>query len=188
MVYTIYETNCIIFNIKNLQENDVLIKAFSDKFGIISIIATGFRKESSKLKANTKEYSINRLALVRGKEFFRLTDSNHIFAFSSSKTLVEFLRRAESLFFGDELEYFDDINTQIYEMVIHLCRFITFVVKSERADKKEMINLANIFFTIYVRGLQGFISKIDTSEVLKNSANSLVLWFETQSSDLKASA
>ena len=44
MVYTIYETNCIVFEIKNIQENDCLIKAFSDKFGIINIIATSFRK------------------------------------------------------------------------------------------------------------------------------------------------
>jgi recombinational DNA repair protein (RecF pathway) len=37
-----------------------LIKAFSDKFGVINIIATSFRKESSKLKGNIKAFSVKK--------------------------------------------------------------------------------------------------------------------------------
>ena len=185
MVYTIYETDCIIFSIRNIQENDALIKAFSDKFGIISIIGTSFRKESSKLKANTKEYSINKLALVRGKEFFRLTDSNHKFSFSSSKSLVHFLRMAEGLFFNDEMEYFDEMNTRIYNMIIHLCKFIIYLVKSDRENKKDLITAANIFFTIYMRGLQGFVEKISVDAMLKLEGDELSSWFERESSNIQ---
>ena len=167
MVYTIYETDCIIFDIRNLQENDVLIKAFSDKFGVINIIATSFRKETSKLKGNLKAFSVNKVAVVRGKEFFRLTDVNHKFLFAGSKSLVKFLRLAESLFFNDEREYFDEINNTIYNMIIHLCKFIIYIVKSDKENKMHFLDITNVFFALYVRGLQGFAEKINTDEMVK---------------------
>lgn len=184
MVYTIYETNCIIFDIKNIQENDSLIKAFSDKFGVINIIATSFRKESSKLKGNLKAFSVNKIAVVRGKEFFRLTDVHHKFLFSGSKSLVQFLRIAESLFFNDERDYFDDVNTEIYNMIIHLCKFIIYIVKSDKANKKHFLEMVNIFFIVYIRGLQGFVDKIDVQEVLKKEGEDLVAWFQVEKQNL----
>ncbi len=161
MVYTVYETNCIIFELKNIQENDVLIKAFSDKFGIIHIIAKSLRKNSSKLKGNIKDLSINTLSIVKGKEFFILTDANHLFSFTSSKSIFNFLKNSENLFFNDEREYFDDINKEIYNTIIHLCRFIIYIVKSNLNDKKEILDIINIFFTVYIRGLQGFVEKVN---------------------------
>ena len=178
MVYTVYETNCIIFDIKNIQENDVLIKAFSDKFGVISIIATSFRKESSKLKGNIKAFSVNKIAVVRGKEFFRLTDVNHKFLFSGSKSLVFFLKTAESLFFNDERDYFDEVNTEIYDMIIHLCKFIIYIIKSEKLNKKYYLEIVNMFFTIYIRGLQGFVEKINTLDIFYLNNDELCAWLE----------
>lgn len=180
MVYTIYETNCIIFDIKNIQENDCLIKAFSDKFGVINIIATSFRKESSKLKGNLKAFSVNKIAVVRGKEFFRLTDVHHKFSFSGSKSLVHFLRVAEGLFFNDERDYFDDINTEIYNMIIHLCKFIIYIVKSDKVNKKYFLEIINVFFIVYIRGLQGFLDKVSIEDVLKKEGDGLVIWFDAE--------
>ncbi len=177
MVYTVYETNCIIFDIKNIQENDCLIKAFSDRFGVISIIATSFRKESSKLKGNIKAYSINKIAVVRGKEFFRLTDVNHIFSFSNSKSLVNFLRLSESLFFNDERDYFDEINLEIYNMIIHLSKFIIYIIKNDITNKTDLLQVVNVFFTVYIRGVQGFVDKIDSSEFLSKENNNLAILF-----------
>lgn len=182
MVYTIYETNCIIFDLKNIQEDDCLIRAFSDKFGIINIIAKSFRKSQSKLKANIKPFSVNKIAIVRGREFFRLTDVNHIFSFSNSKSLVLFLRLAESLFFNDEREYFDDINNQVYKMIIHICKFIIYLIKN---NKKDFIEIINIFFIIYVRGLQGFVEKININEMINLENDNLLLWFEKESSNIR---
>jgi hypothetical protein len=187
MVYSIYETDCIIFGIRNIQENDALIKAFSDKFGIINIIATSFRKESSKLKANTKAFSINRLALVRGKEFFRLTGSDHLFSFSSSKSIVQFLRKAESLFFSDEMEYFDQINSDIYNMIIYMCKFITYIVKSDKENKTELIQLAHILFIVYIKGLQGFVEKIDISQMKGKEKEGMENWLKDKELELRKS-
>lgn len=184
MVYTVYETDCIIFDIKNIQENDSMIKAFSDKFGVINIIATSFRKESSKLKGNIKAFSINRIAIVRGKEFFRLTDVNHKFLFVNSKSLVNFLRIAEGLFFNDERDYFDEINSQIYNMIIHLSKFIIYIVKNDKIDKKRFLEMVNIFFIVYIRGLQGFVDKILVEEMLKKTEDDLVAWFGIENVNL----
>ena len=180
MVYTIYETNCIIFDIKNMREDDVLIKAFSDKFGVISIIATSFRKSNAKLKANIKAFSINKVAIVRGKEFFRLTDVHHIFNFSGSKSLVNFLKLTETLFFNDERDYFDEINANIYNMIIKLCKFIIYIVKSDKEDKNHYLNLINIFITLYVRGLQGFAGKVNIDKIYVLEGEDLCVWFDNE--------
>jgi len=187
MVYTVYETNCIIFDLKNIQEDDIWIKAFSDKFGVINIIAKSFRKSTSKLKGNIKAFSVNKIAVVRGKEFFRLTDVSHMFLFANSKSLVNFLRHAESLFFNDEREYFDEINTTIYNMILHLCKFIIYIVKSDKEDKKRYLEITNVFFTVYIRGLQGFTDKIDVDEMMKLEGEALSTWFEAEIINLHSS-
>lgn len=163
-----------------MREDDALIKAFSDKFGVIHIIATSFRKSNAKLKGNIKAFSVNKIAVVRGKEFFRLTDVHHLFAFSGSKSLVQFLRVAESLFFNDEREYFDDINTNIYNMIIHLCKSIIYVVKSDLINKKHLLEIINIFIIVYIRGLQGFTDKISIVDMIKLEGEPLIAWFEHQ--------
>ncbi len=170
-----------------MRDDDVLIKAFSDKFGVISIIATSFRKQTAKLKGNIKAFSINKIAVVRGKEFFRLTDVHHIFALAGSKSLVQFLRLAESLFFNDEREYFDEMNTDIYNMIIHICKFIIYIVKSDKENKKQYLDMANVFFVVYIRGLQGFTEKIDVVPMLKLKDEELCTWFDTEGNSLQAS-
>jgi hypothetical protein len=164
-----------------------LIKAFSDKFGVINIIATSFRKESSKLKGNITAFSVNKIAVVRGKEFFRLTDVHHRFLFSGSKSLVQFLRIAEGLFFNDERDYFDDVNTEIYNMIIHLCKFIIYIVKSDMNNKKDLLDTVSVFFTVYIRGLQGFVGKVDIDEMLNKEGGDLVIWFEGENLNLNNS-
>jgi hypothetical protein len=164
-----------------------LIKAFSDKFGVINIIATSFRKESSKLKGNIKAFSVNKIAVVRGKEFFRLTDVHHRFLFSGSKSLVQFLRIAEGLFFNDERDYFDDVNTEIYNMIIHLCKFIIYIVKGDMNNKKDLLDTVSVFFTVYIRGLQGFVGKVDIDEILNKEGSDLVIWFEGENLNLNNS-
>lgn len=182
MVYTIYETNCIVFDLKNLQEDDCLIRAFSDKFGVINIIAKSFRKSQSKLKTNIKAFSVNKIAVVRGREFFRLTDVDHIFSFSNSKSLVNFLRLGESLFFNDERDYFDEINSQVYNMIIHLCKFIIYLIKN---NKKDFIEIVNLFFIIYVRSLQGFVAKFDINQMITLRDHDLLMWFEKEALNIR---
>ena len=185
MVYTIYETNCIVFEIKNIQENDCLIKAFSDKFGIINIIATSFRKQTSKLKGNIKAYSVNKIAIVRGREFFRLTDVDHLFSFAGSKSLVNFLKLGESLFFNDERDYFDEINNDIYKMIICLCKFIIYIIKEDIEDKKDILQNVNMFFTVYIRGLQGFTEKIDVFDIDRFDIEFVLGWFKKEKTNIK---
>ncbi len=175
MVYTIYETNCIVFDIKNSGEDDALIKVFSDKFGILNIIAKSFRKSTSKLKSNIKPFSINKIAIVKGKEFFRLTDTENIYVFSGSRSLVQFLRLIEDLFWADERDYFDEVNNQIYNMIIHLSKYIIFLVKNEKS--KTELEFVKTFFTVYIRGLQGFVEKINIDDMLNLKDEDLFNYF-----------
>ena len=99
MAYSIYQTDAIVLGAQNIQEHDLMFRVFSPVFGYIRVIAKGARKHTSKLRANIQEYAVVHMAMVKGKEFFILTDIRCIFSFIQSKSVVHFLKQSESLFF-----------------------------------------------------------------------------------------
>ncbi|MES2622820.1 MAG: recombination protein O N-terminal domain-containing protein [Patescibacteria group bacterium] len=173
MAYSIYQTDAIILGIRDIQEHDLMIRAFSPLFGYIRIISKGGRKGTSKLRANIQDFSLVHIAAVKGKEFFILTDIKCIFSFIQSRSVVNFLKGAEALFFDDDDDHGTRINTDIYGMLIRMCKHIIWLV-SEKKDTGEAIR----FFTIYVKGLQGFTGKMNIDGVLEYSDSELHFWIE----------
>lgn len=163
MAYSIYQTDCVVLGIREIQEHDLMLRVFSPIFGYIRIIAKGTRKNTSKLRANIQEYAIAHVAAVKGKEFFILTDIRCIFSFIQSRSVVTFLKNIEGLFFDDENDHGGQTNADIYSMLLSMCKLIVWMV----AEKKDTtyISLIQDFFIIYVKGLQGFTEKMDLSTI-----------------------
>lgn len=163
MAYSIYQTDCVVLGMREIQEHDLMLRVFSPVFGYIRIIAKGTRKNTSKLRANIQEYAVSHVALVKGKEFFILTDIKNIFSWIQSRSVVNFLKRTEVLFFDDENDHGAKINADIYNMIIRVCKLIVWLVV-EKKDSQDFLS-AEDFFMLYVKGLQGFCEKmtIDTS-------------------------
>lgn len=162
MAYTIYETKAVILGVRPIQEHDLFLRVFSDVFGYIHIVAKGTRKAGSKLRPHINEYSIATLSVVKGKEMFRLTDARRIFAFDQSRSVVFFLRQAEKLFYNHEEDYGLDSNNYIYKMLGRLAKLIVYIVNTEVSiTPKEVQD----FFTVFVLGEQGFVTKIDWAEL-----------------------
>lgn len=174
MAYSIYQTDCIVLGIRDLQEHDLMLRVFSPVFGYIRVISKGARKGTSKLRANIQEYAVAHIAAVKGKEFFILTDVRTIFSFIQSRSVVTFLRNSEGLFFDDENDHGTKINTDIYTMLQRMCKLIVWVV-----SEKKQVPLVQEFFTIYVKGLQGFTGKIDVTEIIELENADLYSWIES---------
>jgi hypothetical protein len=164
MAYSIYQTDCVVLGIRETQEHDLMLRVFSPMFGYIRIIAKGTRKHTSKLRANIQEYALAHVAIVKGKDFFILTDIRCIFSFIQSRSVVHFLRHAEGVFFDDENDHGSQISEHIYTMLLSMCKLIVWAV-SEKKDSRDIAHIQD-FFIVYVKGLQGFIEKIDVSHVL----------------------
>lgn len=185
MAYSIYQTDCIILGIREIQEHDLMFRAFSPVFGYIRVIAKGTRKATSKLRANLQEYAIAEIAVVKGKEFFILTDTRSIFSFVQSKSVVSFLKHTEGLFFDDENDHGSSVNVDVYQMILIICKLIIWIV-SEMPDSKETeIHLVEKFFMVYVRGLQGFVEKIDTKD-LDMESSLMLAWIQGKRSYIES--
>ncbi len=167
MAYSIYQTDAIVLGAQNIQEHDLMFRVFSPVFGYIRVIAKGARKHTSKLRANIQEYAVVHMAMVKGKEFFILTDIRCIFSFIQSKSVVHFLKQSESLFFSDENDHGTEMYVDIYQMFLRMCKLIIWMV-SEKKDQTE-VHTVNDFFMVYVKGLQGFVEKIDITGYISMS-------------------
>lgn len=173
MAYSIYQTDCIVLGMRDVQEHDLMLRAFSPIFGYIRIISKGARKGTSKLRLNLQEYAVTHVAVVKGKEFFILTDARNVFSFIQSRSVVQFLRNSEGLFFDDENDHGTKINTDIYTMLLRMCKLIVFLV----SEKKDISSVRD-FFIVYVKGLQGFTGKINIEGILLFDDTELYAWIE----------
>ena len=72
-MYQIYETPAFIFKNEISKEYNQKTLAFTELFGLISFHSSSSKKQSSKLKSAITTFSYSKLALVKGKNTFRLT-------------------------------------------------------------------------------------------------------------------
>lgn len=84
MSHHIYQTRGFIIRSTNSCEADRTLFIFTEHLGLISARARAARKISSKLRHSLQNYSFVRIALVRGKNVWRLTDAERIWAFHAS--------------------------------------------------------------------------------------------------------
>jgi hypothetical protein len=162
-----------MLGIRDIQEHDLMLRVFSPVFGYIRVISKGARKGTSKLRANIQEYSVAHISVVKGKEFFILTDARCVFSFIQSRSVVNFLRNSEGLFFDDENEHGTKINTDIYTMLLRMCKLIVWAV-----SEKKNVSVIQDFFMVYVKGLQGFTGKLDVETMLDLHTLELYVWIE----------
>lgn len=81
MAYHVYQTRGFIIRTMNIGEADRMVFVFTESLGLVGVSARGARKTTSKLRYSLQNYSFVRIALVRGKNVWRLTDAEEIESF-----------------------------------------------------------------------------------------------------------
>jgi DNA repair protein RecO len=81
MSYHIYQTRGFIIRTMSIGEADRMIFIFTESMGLLAVSARAARKVSSKLRYSLQNYSFVRIALVRGKNVWRLTDAEELDSF-----------------------------------------------------------------------------------------------------------
>lgn len=74
-MYQIQTTPGIIIYSRPYGEAGKILSIFTRGFGLVQVTAQGIRFEKSKLRYQTREYSLGDFSLVRGKEYWRLTSA-----------------------------------------------------------------------------------------------------------------
>ncbi len=95
-----YITRALILNQYVSGEHDMSIRAYTEEFGVIMILAKSIRKRESKLKAHVRKYHYTTVTLVKGKEIWRLVGAAEIYM-TRCKLLPETCKLIERLYRGD---------------------------------------------------------------------------------------
>lgn len=73
-----FTTRALVLNQYTSDENDVILKVFTEEFGVIFVVAKSLKKKDGKLKAHVRKYHFANLTLVKGKEVWRLTGASEL--------------------------------------------------------------------------------------------------------------
>lgn len=128
MSYHIYTTQGIILSERAHKEADRIYSILTRDFGLIRAVATGVRKEASKLRGALEPLSISTVSLVRGKEFWRITSAQVVRKIAASPEVVRPLALLEKLVQGEAVhaELFDTVEKALS----------TFSVEDEESETK----------------------------------------------------
>ena len=109
-MYSIITTPGIVIRSRNTGENGKIFSLFCRELGLLKAHAQGVRKANSKLRSHLADFSLNKVSLVRGKNFWRLTgatsEKNYYQSFKNApiklKTATNVIRLLERLLHGEE--------------------------------------------------------------------------------------
>lgn len=114
LVHHIHKTNGFIIGHKTYGEADKIYYIFTKDFGLIIAIAQGIRLEKSKLRYSLDDYSITNLALVRGKDFWRIVGVELIYK-PEFKPKIKVLAKVGVLL--KRLIHGEEVNASIYNII-----------------------------------------------------------------------
>lgn len=125
MSHHIYHTRGFILRIANSGEADRTIYVFTEHLGLLSVRARAARKTSSKLRYSLQQYSLVRIALVRGKNIWRLTDAEELGFFSAIGNAAKLKLTAAMLSLADRLVHGEGENAALFWSIEDIFNFLT---------------------------------------------------------------
>ncbi len=171
MSHHIYNTKAFIIGTLPSGECDSIIIMYTEDFGLISAIAKGLRDMKSKLRYSLQELSYGTVALVRGREFWRVTNAaTEISLFN--KALAPTLRNilASIMFFVKRFSPGEDRNNDIFESLKQISSFLFRFQKDISAEDASIVVLVTQMRIMYSLG---YIKNISTNKNILTEAYSL---------------
>jgi len=176
-VHHIYHTEGIILSSKNSGEAGKYYALFTRDLGMVYASASGVRKMSSKLRYILQDYSLVKVDLVRGKDFWRLTSatkSNNLEEVTkNTKTLAVVTRVAKLL---KRLLAGEDANEALFLDVVS---GLTILEKCKTGEETRNIE---VVLVLRILGHLGYIGEGENVESLIKSPFEQSLVFEVAKS------
>lgn len=147
-MHHIYRTRAFVIKSFETKEADKELILLTNDFGLIKVKAQGIRKITSKLKYSLQDFSLADVALVRGKNGYRLTNAKadiNLFYEIKDIEIIKMISRVFSLIY--KLVHGEDNASKLF---IILEKFIALVINQKNLDHKklEIITVSNILFCL----------------------------------------
>jgi DNA repair protein RecO len=88
MSHHIYQTKAFIIDSMDVGEANKLLTLFTADLGLIFVSAQGVRVMKSKLRPSIQDLSYSKVALVRGKEYWRLTSAEKLISLYDKRVML----------------------------------------------------------------------------------------------------
>jgi DNA repair protein RecO (recombination protein O) len=118
-MYEIYKTPALILDVKNLKEANRMYWLFTRDYGLVLASAQGVRKVASKLNSFLQQYDFVDIELIKGREFWRVTNASSPAGFDfgglgrkKQSSVARMTLLLKKLFVGEEAhsELFEQVN------------------------------------------------------------------------------
>lgn len=171
MSHHIYNTKAFIIDNLPSGECDSIIIMYTEDFGLVSAIAKGLRDMKSKLRYSLQELSYGTVALVRGREFWRVTNANTEISLFN-KSLASSLRNilASILSFTKRFSPGEDKNNDIYES---LKQISSFLFRHQKEITPEGASIALAVTKMRILYSLGYIKNISMNKNILSESYSL---------------
>lgn len=135
MAYHVYQTNALILRSIDINDANLFVHAFTRELGLIRAVAKSARRERSKLRYSLQNYTRGNVALVRGKEVWRVTgakeDKNIYHELKHDKKKILLFAHVTNLL--DRLIQGEEKNAYLFDVIEGL---ITFLLENEIAENE----------------------------------------------------
>lgn len=124
MSHHIYQTKAFIIDSVDVGEANKLLTIFTADLGLIYVSAQGVRVMKSKLRQSIQDLSYSKIALVRGKEYWRLTSAEKLISLYDKRVnLMTRKLMARVLLFVKRLTTGESKHEELFDMLSKLFTF-----------------------------------------------------------------
>ncbi len=124
MSHHIYQTKAFIIDSVDVGEANKLLTIFTADLGLIYVSAQGVRIMKSKLRPSIQDLSYSKIALVRGKEYWRLTSAEKLISLYDKRVHIVVRKViAQSLQFVKRLTAGEAKHDELFDMLSKLFAF-----------------------------------------------------------------
>jgi recombinational DNA repair protein (RecF pathway) len=124
MSHHIYQTKAFIIDSIDVGEANKLLTVFTADLGLLYVSAQGVRIMKSKLRQSIQDLSYLKIALVRGKEYWRLTSAEKLISLYDKRVALDVRKViAQSLHFVKRLTAGESKHQELFDMLSKLFTF-----------------------------------------------------------------
>jgi recombinational DNA repair protein (RecF pathway) len=145
--YHIYQTPAFILGSKGVGEANKSYLLFTRDLGLIYATAQGVRLDKSKLRHTLQDFAFCTISLVRGKEFWRITNTSEYGEALKREQLFSFARIVSLL---KRFLHGEEVQPNLFETIY---TFFTYVSLAENTHESiRLAEIATVFRVLYILG------------------------------------
>lgn len=145
----VYITSAIVLKKDPSGEADLIITAFTEKYGKIRLLAQGARKEGAKLKGHCEPGTHAFLGFVTGKNIYRLVEADTIEAFPRISLSFQKIKARHWIFDFTEHHTMEDLRGEASDFFSELVKFLRDCETAEESTSRIRMLVLRAEFALY---------------------------------------